>query len=297
MFTIKHTILITLLLMLSTSVAIAGKSNQSYAMQIAKAGKINEGLHDMREDKLNQLIKVDEGTPIISGTLAAGYATGIFDAPGGLSNIGTSLVFAWDALLRDRTKDSQYTQILAWMPQEMAKDKKQAAIKLNEYLANALLKAAPENYELTGPENAKALWGWEKDENKYIKILGPECKGVCFASFRSLNFEPGSLPKSKKMPKFIGSGKSWFWGNRVQKLRISEFKDSKEYPLKDFNYSFYQRISENLPEWAFVYVAPDKYKPIPAIFHQGKMFLFVKSNQKASNESSAASEPVLDSLM
>jgi len=288
------TIAIVALLSVSTSShALFGNSNKddSYALKVAKAGKINEGLRDVDEHELNKIFSNGEGTPIISGTLGVGYAAGVFDSP----PIGTaglaSVTFLWDAFLRDHTKDSQYTQILAWMPKELAADKKTAASILNKNLIEAISSSAPDNYELSEPKTAKELYNNPKASDlKMIRIYGDQCQDMpCAVSYDGVNYDnkykKALLPKSKVAPEFIGGYESWFWGNRVLKIDFLKAKsDFEEVPIKEFNYEFYQEVSSKLPKWAYIYVAPNQYKPVPAIFNQGKMYLFSKPAQQAKAE-------------
>lgn len=276
---------------------LSKKWENSFAYEVAKAGKITGGpLKDIFPKDL------DKYTHGKVSPDALGLVTGVAMMADGMSSVpdflgGNSLaggIFIFDSLFNEKGKWSKWTQVLAWMPLDMAADKKEASEKLQSVIKEAVMSSIPEKFSGTIKTRAEVFGetGKKSDTHKFVHILGPGCDVyVCGFNWIGLSnhtdYQARGIKEStpKIIRKILNSDekKSWAWYQGRLNMGISRSdadsirdKTRPEHPYKDFSYEFYQEVSQKLPEWAFIYIAPNPYRPLPAIFHQGKMHLFVK---------------------
>ncbi len=195
---------------------------------------------------------------------------------------------------------------IAFMPKDMAQNQIEAAEVLRDMLKVAALKALPEDAEVRHVVNEwKGLIGKGHKEhdvvtgggcnNSYVMFYGKENGPVGCKMVIDVLGEPGIT----KSPSWLGGEDAYFFhpekykrkgpgeGLIIARLDVSE-KPNTGWPDLDKRddiisglgeYSrekFALRISEHMPNWFYVYIAPTKSDPVPKILYQGKTYFFVK---------------------
>jgi len=177
-----------------------------------------------------------------------------------------------------------------WMPASEAKNEAEAQLKMGSLMEIAIRKALPSPYQTKIREYENTSTFGAVDTYREILIDGPKCENwSCVAT--------GPIPTASayqwvgKMAKIdepgIPGGSEHFAYAGIYGASFA--KITKEYdksglvaghwhkyetePVSGFDYEkFFQRISANLPDWAFFYMAPrSKDNPVdgPALLNKG----------------------------
>jgi hypothetical protein len=205
------------------------------------------------------------------------------------------------------------SHFVAFMPKDMARNQVEAAEVLREMLKVAALKALPDDAEVNHVVNEwKGLIGKGRKEhdvvtgggcnNSYVMFHGKEDGPVGCKMVIDVLGEPGIT----KSPSWLGGEDAYFFhpekykrkgpgeGLIIARLDVSE-KPNTGWPDLDKRdeiitglgeYSpekFALRISEHMPNWFYVYIAPTKNDPVPKILYQGEEYYFVKWKNESDN--------------
>ena len=185
------------------------------------------------------------------------------------------------------SKDPEtHSQIIAWMPKEMASSALDAKEKLSAIISEAMWKGLNDT-PFPNPFTPAPT----KDLNTFF-VDGPGCvnkRGGTPCVYDYLLTDPKILPS----PAFLGGSDSWAWtmddnGGRSH-LSPSTFTGDTKPHFPD--YQVYKKMSANLPEWVFIYLAPSYgswrvsverqdgtfgYLSMPVVLNQGKTLYFLK---------------------
>ena len=290
---------------------------QSEALNIARAAKLSD-LRDIpwdryqkaRDEALAKGVKLDRPSlagPAISG--AATYFSNVRPLPG----LGSGTAATVDAALMWLGKPdsaSAKSQLIAWMPRDMARTPEEAQTRMTEILSSAIRSAAAETKWPTGkrvaPENIQV----QKDPSKrviLVPISGGECDSElirCMYPF----FLGNKLPRASLAPELLGGNEAYeftatssidsaTWSSEGRSYReLSAPK--REVPALDKvktwhpvlpDVEFYSAISSRLPKWAYLYLTPadDRvsiptedgqraFLRFPVMLHQGQAMFFIE---------------------
>lgn len=195
---------------------------------------------------------------------------------------------------------------VAYMPESLATSPEEAQARMENMIKKASIKSLPEGATVLELTNTwTSLFG--KQEREVTVVQGGGCN-QSFVMFYGdkpgpsgckLWTEVKSQPSVAIAPEWLGGQKSYFFHPDFYKKkgtdegliiaalmiddqpnmgwssgdRLAEIRSGMgEYAYTPFSL----RLSENMPEWFFVYIAPTKIDPIPKIFHQGKVYYFAK---------------------
>ena len=116
-----------------------------------------------------------------------------------------------------------------------------------------------------------------------LKISGPKCPGGCIQPLYYIK-----NPEIGKAPAFLGGYDAYVWKVKDGKEMSNFLPQGKKYFLigqdqltKEERVDFCQNLSAGLPEWVFLYIAPnEKASPVPVIYNMGTPNYFIKPANK-----------------
>lgn len=276
---------------------ISAKPNTNYdkslseAMNIARLGGITNPkrgpvVDTPYKDIEKALIKSSQKGDVANAipiALAGAKLSGTMAATSGISSgLGGGLMLLRSLTTSDRIP-ALNNGLIAWMPLSYAADKKEAAKKMKEILRSAYLKALPSNTSSRFEMHTKtATFG---AINKYPRdvITGGDCDFI--EDECQLVISASLYPHKTKQPAWLGHEDSYFWTFSKEGsyawAKIIKNKpgsiDTHIKPFKSINTREYrQKISHFLPEWMFLYNAPNKDENYPVIFNKGKALYFIE---------------------
>ncbi|SBS35898.1 hypothetical protein MAQ5080_03303 [Marinomonas aquimarina] len=199
---------------------------------------------------------------------------------------------------------------VAFMPSDLAPSEKEAAIRLNYMLSDALTQSLPQGfgYEMFA-HDWKPTFGSET--TSYIGVLtGGECSKsqVEFTgpgeqpiySGCELTFTAKSDPVMIKAPDWMETEQAYLFHPDLYKDRgsnkgliqyglsaepvgvdgilasIEAEKQIKNNLGDQFGEQLLLKVTEQMPAWFYVYIAPTKQDPVPKIYQQGQVLYFAK---------------------
>lgn len=182
-------------------------------------------------------------------------------------------------------------QIVAWMPESLATDNKQAISLVKEKLFAALKESLPANYAVAEYTiTSKPLFG-AAYTTTYRQLVGPGCPLPENLECR-VEFFVQQPVKTRENPPWIKNGgdrylwKNWRDGATSSNPSItfgvyaakpeSIFSEKQLNWLNIYQDEILQKMSHHLEDWIYIYAAPSLRKPYPAIYNQGKTHLFLK---------------------
>lgn len=278
---------------------ISAKPNTNYdkslseAMNIARLGGITNPKRgpvvdtpykDIEKALINNSQKGDVANAIPIA-LAGAKLSGAMAATSGISSgFGGGLMLLRSLTTSDRIP-SLNDGLIAWMPLSYAADKKEAAKKMKEILRSAYLKALPSNTSSRFEMHTKtATFG---AINKYPRdvIKGGDCDFIEDECQLVISASP--YPHKTKQPAWLGHEDSYFWTFSKDPAYawakvIKNKPRSNDFRMKTFGViqtrEYIQKATSFLPEWIFIYDAPnkDKNENYPVIFNQGKALYFIE---------------------
>lgn len=184
--------------------------------------------------------------------------------------------------------------VIAWMPAELASDRKQAVKVMDELLMKAMYSAYTEDE------------GWSQRPQRYtynttlmglqvvdVQALegGDACgtKAICFG--KTVISKPIEVAHA---PTYLGGGQSYLWRNYLPGetdfdiLRCEVFVNAVlpdrptrfyEQPYSEFlrdGRRFWTAITARMPPWFFYYMPPDAQRAYPTLINQGRELVFVE---------------------
>ncbi len=227
-------------------------------------------------------IALEASSRSIPGTIPSGVGIGIMS----LKLIASTEKFQ-DVARR-------FSHFEAWMPIMSAEDEDDAQVKMGAIMETAILKAFQPQYQTKIFEYDDTATIGAVSRFRLIRVDGPGCENwSCIAS--------GPIPTSSayqwvgKMAKIdvsgIPGGNEHYAYRGLNGIGLSKIKREYEEngsfsghwrkfetePVPGFDYEkLFQRISENLPDWVYFYLAPrNKDNPVdgPALLNKGVKIL------------------------
>lgn len=281
----------------STPKPYANNPKLSEALNLAEAAGIY-GLKDIPADKAYRA----KG----SGTGIAGAAVvGALDAGSplpGFSALGGGVMGFLSMAIPPPPGPGEASQIVAFVPKSIAPDM-DAASKTTAGALNAAIEAAMKEVALPAPFRYGEM-ELTSAPNKYgfrsslVAIHGMDCgigETKCAMDFYvPVRERTGSATKSFGIregfaPQAFGGEPAWSVVGGIFLSNTSNLGHYWEKPLLP-EMEFYQKVSERLPPWMYLYIAPGhtSYRredgtyawfPAPAILRQGKILLFVEPGE------------------
>ncbi|MET0064836.1 MAG: hypothetical protein ABW076_00675 [Candidatus Thiodiazotropha sp.] len=212
--------------------------------------------------------------------MAGGSATGTFTSGAVSPGMGVSLWLISALLPSQGYLDIKAgSRLFVWMPIEMADSKDHAASLLASVYIEAVKKALPGHTIETikaGVRNG-GIGGIS------LKISGPKCPAGCIQPLSYIKD-----PEIGKAPTLLGGYNAYVWKVKDGKEKSNFFPQGKKFfPIgqekltKEERVDFYQELSAGLPEWVFLYIAPnEKASPVPVIYNMGTPNYFIKPANK-----------------
>lgn len=265
---------LTLLTGCATSTLNIDPSTNSQALQVARAAT----LFELRDQEIPQT----EFNRLADSTVYnAAWATTMYFNPAKGFSSGSSLALVLPALLFDGKPADSFNHVLAWMPQELAANQKEAQKKMDEILLDALEKTALElghsNYITEqvklGSRNITLLAIEDESLNCTLE------KGFFCGLGNRLN-EPRLSSAPQVLQKYSQQPAYFF---PLRKDHTLLFHKRNENLPKQDQLEFLTSYSQNLPDWVYLYIAPKtihnaqgEQVEYPFMLHQGKVLLFLK---------------------
>jgi len=262
--------------------------SKSYALNVMAAASLDKGLYDVpKPEKLNSLSASRLRGQIIGGGLAAAtIGAGASLLKGGFL-VGMS---GRDSVPAD------FLQIFAWVPKELAGNKKDAESLFKKTLLNALLTYALERgmKKMDINENGSiAYLEWKElsdthkpvisgEENYYVEAVGSEH----FTDRTKRHLGKMMIPVNA--PGFLDGGGAFFTysTNRNHLHSYGHIKYRLPSILLDSGVERNIAISKLLPKWIYLYMPPRKKSSyqhlpiIPTLINQGDTHFFFKPDAK-----------------
>jgi hypothetical protein len=278
------------------------RPDASEALQIMQIEGGSEGLRDVSQEDFDKALGRKSNNDVLELSMATGYASGLLRAPTGFSGMSASGLHLLTFFTAPSFLAGEVSRMMAWMPESLASDEKDAQRKVAKMVEEAVIKALPPGYSTRIQEwTDTAVFGAES-HFRVIRVDGEHCENwscVIEGQFPSKDRLPviGRMSKTRT-PFFLEHSESssyrfnrYYWV-KISKI-VSEFDEvgkinghwhrlKTEY-LEGFNHTeWYVKISELLPKWAYYYHAPHSRKPnqsvfpLPLILNQGKPMYFIK---------------------
>lgn len=189
--------------------------------------------------------------------------------------------------------------LIAWMPAHLARDETAAQLLWSETLEQAAARALPEGYETEPFEWVDMSAEGVESTHRTLRVRGPLClEWTCVLDGAFTSREDPSLSVASRLarvatPALVAhqDAESFTLVQadhltlRIVTAQYLEVGDGKgrwyrmeTQPLAEFDINaYYQRLSAELPEWAYIFVGSENplYRTdIPVVLHQGKELFF-----------------------
>ncbi len=255
-----------------TAPTVKYKDDRSYALNVTTYGGLT-GLKDVEVEGVNPTIENASSAAIEIPAAISAYNA----PPPGLTGLqaGAINVVAW---LLKPTPLAKRNHHFAWVPQSLVNDEKSAW----KYYQNLLLSAARRVSSELGMETFDDFSHDFSGNALLTKSDKALCEpGIgCFVVFIGTQKKPS---KTSNTAEFVNSTKeSYFFEPRYR----NSIRFSPEF-LGFNQYDFMIRMSSYLPEWVYIYTAPNKLHlskdnivKAPVLFNQGKAHFFIKPKKQ-----------------
>jgi hypothetical protein len=259
------------------SAPIAGESTASSVMRAAGFG----GHRDAENARASAM-----------GAVSLGAVTGgdLVDL-GNIAVTGLTGVVSAFAISSDSPDD--FSQIMAWPPADYAPTAVEAQRRFFDQLARAVsasLDSVPVNHEVN---RRTGSLGGSFGESIIIDYKANDCKTMAFSRCRwSIERGEDDLPEITTGPSKLSEAARWAFRYRHGAIQFGPIAITDDFPARRRavldEMTFYEAISRNLPDWAFIYVAPftagylpegsDKplFYPAPVVLNRGLAHYFVE---------------------
>lgn len=188
-------------------------------------------------------------------------------------------------------------RFISWLPASQAADETAAQLKWSQTLEQAAARALPDGYHTEPFEWVNTSADGVESTHRVLRVDGPLCSDwSCVLEGGFTSHENPALSSESPMrrvptPAIAGHGESesftqskaaYMTFNQVtsQYLEVgrgAQWRMEKQ-PVPGFDHNeFYQRLSAELPSWAFVYAGPENpvyQTPIPVVLHEGQEHFF-----------------------
>lgn len=289
---------LALIALISTGCSTAPKAyvpvqGDSFALSVTKAA----GYKKLRD------VPAEDGE-IVTNVLTGGAGRDILDAgflstqilapPPGLSSLGAGVFGIFSLLANSRVDPETGSSIMAWVPKALAPTHEEAIIRFNQAVVPAA-RATFDRSQFPGlttepdprhsAEQCMPLSGCKTYDFFYFRLTGGRCqdaeKQYCWAHFGA-SYRP---ERDSVAPAFIGGQPAWRVSQALPPWARAGDLMGTWYAAAD-ELAFYTDISRQLPDWAFIYIAPRKaaYRdkdgslkllPYPVVIHRGTIHYFI----------------------
>lgn len=244
--------------------------SHSKAWNIVSAADMVTGINDTKLPKNNSSKGVYDAAFVLSGFYSG--LNGVGNLSGGLYNLGWSIF--------EPSKHGARNTLIGWLPVEKAKTEEEARAVFLEEVTNAIKLSFDEL-------NIKYEESYKDSSTKYLVVLDYKdwgCTEDSYCAFNAKIYEPDMA----YTPPFLdpsGTGKSWaFRGNSGVYFNFLNLGKNlfAENPNTVDQVRLNALISKHLPDYAYIYIAPNKTKDsegnkvkIPYLLEKGKPQLFI----------------------
>lgn len=205
--------------------------------------------------------------------MMAGTSSGVFTPLGGVSKGFDLTMLALNLILNVRPPASTDSFVLAWMPAELAESPEEAKEIYWGELHSATLKAFNDHelQEISLPaEYYKSPYRIRTPLLFGYQVLGGDCntkKCLLYSPYEWYTEYP--TPKRGKAPKWLGGYDAWIFqrwsAGHPMNLKVDE---------ESFTANYTQKLSANLPAWAFVSTGTE-YKSGKMTINKGRSVIIV----------------------
>lgn len=255
---------------------------KSEALRVAEAAGLE--LQDVPREKIQQAAPARKEHSVVPGAvLAAGTATGDFAPPPGVSPVAAGALWALSLFDTGPAYRSQTNMFIVWMPRALAKTPEEASRRLEDVVLQALRKALPNHHV--------GVKTYERTGAPYYWVEGPRCAEGCEFTVPTRSIDPASW--RVRAPDFLGGYPAYAWDGGTKQHRVyfgmSHDPDgSRRWSPGWKGWStrrqleVYQRFSEHLPEWIYLYLAPQKgFISYPLVYGKGRALLFIEPGEES----------------
>lgn len=243
--------------------------SMSPALQIYKAAGIPGKMRDLPPGELAKYRGAEDPSRVPSTVLAAGTATTALPTPTGVNYGAGTAITAINFLFGGAHDQSYWNRVIFWMPESEYKALGENHIlammwKFAEWAEPAL----PQGYTMS----AESLSVGGKSLRVPV-IKDAQGNFIAMVNASADRFVHESAPTVTGLGSGYTSKKGFYiYLNDRLTLDISE-KKFEDFPFNP--YEFLKRVSENMPSWAYFYVAPrDGLSAVPVILNGGREMYF-----------------------
>lgn len=242
--------------------------SKSVALNVVSAAGIDKGLKDLKvpKDKYRTPSKI---TSFKTTAALQSYYNAPVPGMSGLETAGVGIALQ----IFSPTSRTERNSIIAWMP---SAETEKPVDRLSDILVEAAVKAA----EDLGFETNVTL----SSAGKKGVVVGLYKEGVCAregnkTEFCWIGFSISEPSVVSSTPDFIGQGQSFFFDPGLSSPATFKFNWLNESVNQ---LEFLGRLSEHLPKWIYIYVAPKKVTvvgdnklEIPVVLGEGTLYNFI----------------------
>jgi hypothetical protein len=274
------------------------RDEESFAMHILRAADIG-GLRDAPREAAMNFGGLETGAVGASDIGRVGHVVLSAANPlGGASALGAGLgagLLSFFLVPGDAPAES--SAIVAWVPAQFADTPEAAQTYLMEIIETTTFPVMKENFpdaslhEITR-SSEMTRGGIPERRGVAVQWDGDICADLSYRRCRiGIGASGRDLPLEATFPRIISGEKAWKFSrlNGAVTLRPAAQDDDfqQHFRARFDELSFYAEVSQRLPEWVFIYIAPNrigfrdqngalKLYPLPMILNQGRAHYFVK---------------------
>ncbi|QKJ86945.1 hypothetical protein PMPD1_1996 [Paramixta manurensis] len=215
--------------------------------------------------------------------------------PKNLSRMNLDPIIKYNYPVGMAAEEWAFNHILIWVPKEMATSKEQSRLVAEKILDKAIKKTWPDMQfnrmsEMNGgPLNTFTLglagnssristyFIWDRDISCKTNRFTNQKKPNACLFYISFKGSTGLV----NTPKFIGSGSSESYIIDPSFISIDITDNLKPNASEERDRrALIQKLSNNLPSWMFIYLAPNEKNSLPAVMIQsGKSYFYITENR------------------
>ncbi|GAB6142493.1 hypothetical protein JCM14076_32230 [Methylosoma difficile] len=221
---------------------------------------------------------------LLRGNLAAEAAKGSG------AGIGMAALMLLNSVDFQKTA-AKHDHLETWMPVSEARDEYEAKLKMSKILENAIFKTFSPPYQAKVDEIEDEATIGVISRGRFIRIDGPGCENWSCKVNATIPSETASISDGTMLkyghpilgqncPCYVYTGLAGIGGFvKITKEYVEQGSINGHWhrfeskPISFVGEDFYTRLSANLPDWAYYYVAkqpPNTDMKVPALFNKGK---------------------------
>ncbi|WP_152486764.1 hypothetical protein [Halopseudomonas pelagia] len=275
------------------------QERESTAMRVMLAAGQVEGLHDLRVPAA----AVDDRAALVVAAEAA-LVQELAPLNVGRAEPVSYPVQAAFMSVSGRTDPTLYSRagigLIAWLPASHAEHELAAQLAWSEIVEQAATRALPQGYETEPFEWIDKSAEGIESTHRVLRVQGPLCLDWscildgAFTSREDPTLSLGGQMQRVQTPEVAGHGEAESFTPLIKAHHLTLRRLTAQYlevgdgqgqwyrmdtqPLAEFDLNaFYQRLSAELPEWAYIFVGSENplYPPVvPVVLHQGEELFF-----------------------